>query len=439
MITKQTMEALLRDATKAGADAAEVLTAQGEEKGISVRNGKIEKVTSSRGGSLAIALFRGQQRVSANTEDLSREGIKELLEHTIDMMPYGSEDEAYGLADPELCMGRAANLGIFDHQVASLTPDYHKDAALLMEKAALGHDRKIKTVEGSSSSASFSTIRYASTSGIYHACRSSGVSLSVAAVAESQGLMQRDYWYSNARRLRMLESPAQVGRIAATRALRRLNPQPVKTQEVPVVFDPEIAAEFLGIIANLVQGENIRLKTSFLAEKLGENVASELLTIRDDATMHGKLGSRPFDGDGVISRPCIVMEKGKLVSYLLDTYSARKLGFRSTGHAGGKVSNFYLEAGGNWPEEIIASITEGLYVTEFMGFGVNPLTGDFSKGASGFWIKNGALTHPVEGITVAGNLKDMLMNIEMVGNDLQFRSRISAPTIKIAKMMVAGS
>jgi PmbA protein len=244
----------------------------------------------------------------------------------------------------------------------------------------------------------------------------------------------------------LLDSPKSVGETAAQRVLRRLGAQKIKTREVPVVFDPETAASLLRNLASALSGYSLYKGASFLAGRLGSKIGSELLTVIDDGTMPGALGSKPFDGEGLPTRKKIVVEKGVLQTYLLDTYSGRKLGYPSTGNASRSVgeppgvapTNFYLSAGKYAPEAIIASVQDGFYVTELIGFGVNLVSGDYSRGAVGQWIEKGKLAYPVEEVTIAGNLKEMLQNIEMVGNDLEMRSRIVAPTLKISRMTVAG-
>jgi PmbA protein len=258
--------------------------------------------------------------------------------------------------------------------------------------------------------------------------------------------MQRDYWYSASRTLQKLESPELVGRKAAVRTLRRLGARKVPTRRVPVVFDPMVSRSLIDHVFDAVNGDAIYRHASFLAGKLGDQIAGENITIIDDGTMVGGFGSSPFDGEGVPTRRTVVVERGVLKSYLLNTYTARKLKLQTTGNAargltgnpGIGCGNFYLQPGGKAPKEIIADISSGLYVTEFLGFGVNLVTGDFSRGASGLWIENGELTFPVEEITVAGNLTDMFRNISMIGSDLEFRSSIAAPTMRIEGMMVAG-
>jgi PmbA protein len=258
--------------------------------------------------------------------------------------------------------------------------------------------------------------------------------------------MERDYWYTSARSAAGLESPESVGRIAAERALRRLNARKVATQKVPVIFEPRTARQLLGDIFDAVNGSAIYRQASFLAGKLGEKVASEALTVVDDATIPGLFGTTPFDDEGVASRRTMVIERGVLKSYLLNTYSARKLNLKTTGNASRGVTgnagigpgNFFIEAGARSSAEIISSVPNGLYVTELIGGGGNTVTGDYSSGAAGLWIENGKLAYPVSEITIAGNMKQMLQQIDHVGSDLEFRSSLAAPTILVREMTISG-
>jgi len=257
--------------------------------------------------------------------------------------------------------------------------------------------------------------------------------------------MQRDGWYHTTRKRARLDAPEAIGRVAARRALRRLGARRVKTTEVPVVFDPETAASLVRHIAGAASGPSLYRRASFLLDRLGQSVAAPSVTIVDDGTMPGALGSRPFDGEGLAIRRTTVVDRGVLSSYILDTYSARKLGLSSTHHAardGSGVSvsttNLYLAPGGTDPGDLVKSVKSGLYVTELIGFGVNGVTGDYSRGAVGLWIENGELAYPVEEITVAGNLLDMFHAVEGVGNDLVFRDRTASPTLLIGRMVVAG-
>jgi PmbA protein len=258
--------------------------------------------------------------------------------------------------------------------------------------------------------------------------------------------MQRDYWYSVARSLAKLESAEQVGKEAARRTLRRLGARKVKTAHVPVVLDPMVATSMIGHIFEGINGDSVYRGASFLAGKLGEKIAGPNVTVVDDGTMPGGFGTSPFDGEGIPTRRTVVIENGILKSYLLNTYTAKKLGLETTANASRGLAgtpgigpgNYFLEPGQKSPGQIIADVKDGLYITEFLGHGANLVTGDYSRGASGMWIVNGELAYPVEEITVAGNLKEMFNNISEIGNDLEFRGSTASPTIRIDGLTVGG-
>jgi PmbA protein len=258
--------------------------------------------------------------------------------------------------------------------------------------------------------------------------------------------MQRDYWYSVARTLKKLDAPEKVGRIAAERTLRRLGAKKAKTARVPIVFDPMVSTSILEHIFEGINGDSVYRGASFLAGKLGQKVAGDNVNVIDDGTIPGGFGTSPFDGEGIPTRRTVVIENGVLKSYLLNTYTAKKLGLQTTANASRGLAgtpgigpgNYFLQAGPKSPKELIAGIKEGLYVTEFLGQGVNLVTGDYSRGASGLWIHNGELTYPVEEITVAGNLKDLFFNISEIASDLEFRGSVAAPTIRIDGLIVGG-
>ena len=314
------------------------------------------------------------------------------------------------------------------------------------EAAALAENSCITNSEGSDLSMNSHRITYANTNGFSGQYDSSSISVSVAPIASTNGTMQRDYWYCVKRKLAELDSPESIGQEAARRVLRRLGARKITTRSCPVVFEPETAGDLLGNLSAAVNGYSIYKGTSFLAGKRGQPVASQNVTVVDDGTIPAGLGSRPFDGEGLPTRKTFVIQDGILKNFLLDSYSGRKLKLSSTGNASRSIgdvpiaspSNLYMAPGPYSPDDIIKKVKQGLYVTELIGFGVNLITGDFSRGASGIWIENGELTYPVEGITIAGNLIDMLHRIEMVGNDLSLRSRINAPTLLIDQMTVAG-
>jgi PmbA protein len=265
-------------------------------------------------------------------------------------------------------------------------------------------------------------------------------------VASLDGAMERDYWYSTARDSERLESPEEVGRIAAQRTIRRLGAVKVDTQKCPIIFDPRMSRSLLGEIFQAVDGRSIYRSASFLAGKLGEKIAIDGFTVIDDGTIPGLFGSQPFDDEGVPTRRTVVIERGVLKSYLLNSYAARKLGMKTTGNASRGVTgnagighgNFYLEKGAVTPEEMIRGVANGFYVTEMIGSGVNTVTGDYSRGAAGMWIRNGELAFPVSGVTIAGTMQEMLTGIAAIGNDLEFRGSIAAPTLMIGEMTVAG-
>ncbi|MGH7410679.1 MAG: TldD/PmbA family protein, partial [Candidatus Methylomirabilis sp.] len=314
------------------------------------------------------------------------------------------------------------------------------------EAAALSYDPRITNSEGAEFASNLYRIIYGNSHGFLGEYQGSTFSLAVTPIALSDGAMQRDYWYTFSRHLNGLESPEAVGKRAAERTIRRLGARKIATREVPVVFDPETSASLMRSLCSAVSGPSLYRGASFLIDRLGDRIAPEIVSIYDDGTLQGHLGSKPFDGEGLPTRRTALVENGVLRSYLLDTYSARKLKLAPTGSAARGVgdvptvgpTNFFLQAGPDDPTEIIRSVDSGLYVTELIGPGVNFVTGDYSRGAVGFWIENGKLTDPVEEITVAGNLKEMLLGIEMVGNDLTFRSSVVAPTLKIRRMTVAG-
>jgi PmbA protein len=307
---------------------------------------------------------------------------------------------------------------------------------------------RITNSDGASFDAATGRKMLANSLGFVGEYKRSYCSISAVPIAQdTNGTMQRDWWFSSARSLSRLDSPESVGREAARRTLRRLGARKIATTQCPVVFDPIVARSLIEHIFEAANGDAIYRGASFFQGKLGEQVASANVTVIDDGTMVGGFGTSPFDGEGVPTRRTVVVENGVLKSYLLNTYTARKLNLKTTGNAsrglagnpGIGAGNFFLPAGAKSPEAIIGDVKQGLYVTEFLGFGVNLTTGDYSRGASGLWIENGELTYPVEEITVAGNLKDMFKNIVEIGNDLVFRSSIAAPTIRIDGLTVAGA
>jgi PmbA protein len=437
---------ILAKAKARGASQGDVVMAESRSFFVTVRMGEVEKISQSGEKRLGLRLFFGNRSACASTSDISDQAIDRLVEDTVLMAQATAQDPHGGLPQASELARDIPDLDLLDAGARSVSVEERIKIALDTEKSALAFDERITNSEGAEFSDGFGRLIYASTQGFSGEYEGSNFGHSVAPVAKSNGSMQRDYWYSSNRKFARLDSPQSVGEKAARRVLRRLGAKKVKTCEVPIVFEPEIAASLLRALSSAISGYALYKGASFLIGKLDTQIGAELLTVIDDATIPGALGSKPFDGEGLPTRKKVIVERGKLRSYLLDTYSGRKLGMTSTGNASRSVgeppgvapANFYLAPGRHSPEEIIGSVERGLYVTELIGFGVNMVTGDYSRGAAGLWIENGELSYPVEEVTIAGNLNAMFQNIEMVGNDLELRGRIAAPTIKISQMTLAG-
>lgn len=446
-IDQQFVTDVVSKALGAGASDAEVVFAEGDEFETLVRLGQVEQLKEAGSRALGLRVFQGQRTASTSTSDLSPEGVEQLISGAMSLVRITSEDPFAGLPEPGEFGALSGDLDLYYEDVYSLPPAERIEYARRTEAAAMAADSRIQNSGGGSFDAATGRKILANSRGFVGESRRSSCSISTQPIALSpDGGMQRDYWYSSQRSLLLLESPEAVGQEAARRTLRRLGARKVPTQKVPLVFAPEVARSILGAILGAINGNAVYRSSSFLAGKLGETVAGNNLTIIDDGTIPGGFGSASFDGEGLPTRRKVVLDQGVLTSYLLNTYTARKLGLQSTGNAsrglagspGIGAGNFYLEPGAQTPEEILAGISKGLYVTELIGHGVNIVTGDYSHGASGLWIENGELTYPVEEITVAGNLKEMLHNISRIGNDLIFRSAVACPTLCIEGMTIAG-
>jgi PmbA protein len=418
-----------------------------------VRCDVVEQLKEAGSKAVGLRVFMGQQVASAYSSDFSPQGIQRLVASALAAARVTSEDPAAGLPDPAQVGQIATDLQLYSDDVMDLEAPALIDAARRAERAAFAFDPRIRNSEGASCDASYGRKILANSQGFVGEYRRSSCSLSVVpiAVPEPNGDaggrgMQQDYWYSVARGFSGLEPPEEIGRIAAQRALRRLGARKVSTARVPVVFDQRTARSLLASLAEALNGDSIYRNASFLAGKLGEKVASDAVTIIDDGTLPGGFGSSPFDDEGVRTRRTVVIERGVLKSYLLNSYTARKLGLVTTGNAARgltgnpavSANNFFLQPGEASPEQIIRSVANGFYVTHFMGFGVNGVTGDVSLGAAGLWIDGGEPAYPVEEVTVAGNLLEMLQAIRTVGADLEFRGSMASPTFLVEAMTVAG-
>ena len=440
-------------AVKAGATDAEAVVSEGDEFSVSVRMGEVETLQESGSRGMGLRVFKGKRSASASTSDLTPDGIEQLVAGAMALAAVTEEDTFAGLPDQADVGQVESDLHLYFEDVYSLPGVERIDQARRAEAAALAADPRITNSQGGHFDAATGRKVLANSRGFLGEYRSSYCGISSAPLAmDSDGQMQRDFWSSSARRLADLESPESIGQEAARRALRRLGARRVPTQRVPIVFAPEVARSLIGHLFEAASGDSIWRSASFLAGQLGESVAAPNITIIDDHTMIlpcgvGGFGTSPFDGEGLPARRTTVVENGVLKTYLLNTYTARKLQMRSTGNAtrglagspGIGSGNLYLVPGTQTPEEILSEIPAGLYVTSLMGFGANIVTGDYSRGASGLWIKNGELTHAVEEVTIAGNLREMLRNITAIGNDLVFRSSAAAPTLRVDGMTVAGA
>ncbi|HEY4899376.1 MAG TPA: TldD/PmbA family protein [Terriglobales bacterium] len=434
-------------AMKGGATAAEAVAVDGSEFSVVVRLGEVETLKESGSKAVGVRVFFGQRAATTYSSDLTPEGLRSLVDSALKLAKVTSEDPVSGIPEPSQQGKLEGDLELYSDDVYSLSTADRIDYARRAEKAALDADPRIVNSDGGSFDASIGYKVLANSNGFLGDSRRSYCSVSAVPIAQVEGSsMQRDYWYSVAMTLKKLESPEEVGRIAARRTLRRIGARKVKTARVPIVFENTVAGSLVGHIFEAVNGDSVYRGASYLAGKLNEKIAAENITIVDDGTMVGGFGTSAFDSEGVASRKTTVIESGVLKSYLLNTYTAKKLGMQTTGNASRGLAgtpgigpgNFFLKPGAKSVKEIIGDIKEGLLVTEFLGFGVNLVTGDFSRGASGLWIENGELTFPVEEITVAGNLKDMFSNISEIGTDLEFRGAIASPTIRIDGMTVAG-
>lgn len=437
---------IVRRALEAGATDAECTISEGEEFSASVRMRELENLKEAGSRAAGLRILIGRKTGSSYTSDLSREGVERLIRSAVELAEITTEDPHAGLPEPQELGSLGGDLALHAPEVGHLETEFKIDVAKRAEAAALDLDPRIVNSEGAGFETHIGRHIFTNSRGFSGEYRSSYCSVGAVPVARDGDSMERDSWWSAARSLDRLEPAEQVGQTAARRALRRLKPVKVPTQKVPVVFEPRVAGSLLDSVFDAVHGMLIYRHESFLAGKLGEKVASENLTVIDDGTMPGLFGTSPFDDEGVPSRRTVVIERGVLKSYLMNTYAARKLGMKTTGNASRGLAgnagighgNFYAVAGVQPPEAIVAGIANGFYVTELIGMGVNIVTGDYSRGAAGLWIRHGELTHAVSEVTIAGNLRDMLNDVEAVGSDLEFRGSLASPTLKIGEMTVGG-
>jgi PmbA protein len=444
---KELAQDIVRRAVQGGATAAECVVREGDEFSTLVRLGQVETLKESGSKAMGVRVFYGKRAASTYSSDFSREGLDRMLNSALELAKITSEDPFAGIPDASQLGALSGDLDLYSADVYSLPGEERISYARRTEKAALEFDVRIRNSDGGSFDAATGHKILANSHGFVGEYQRSYCSIAAVPIAQAEnGRMQRDYWFSVARSLSRLESPEHVGKVAAERTLRRLGARKVKTARVPVVFDPLVATSILDHIFEGVNGDSVYRGASFLAGKLGQKIAGDRVTVIDDGTMSGGFGTSPFDGEGIPTQRTTVIENGVLKSYLLNTYTAKKLGLQTTGNASRGLAgtpgigpgNYFLQPGMKTPQQIVSGIKEGLYVTEFLGQGVNLVTGDYSRGASGLWISGGELAYPVEEITVAGNLKEIFFNISEIANDLEFRGAMACPTIRVEGLTVGG-
>ena len=440
----ETLQQALELAKSFGADAADAVIVEGTSTSVSVRMGKLENLERSEGADLGLRVFCGKQQAMVSSSDLSYDAIKQLAERAVDMAKIAPEDPYCGLESrAAINESHFADLDLFDNETP--TAEDLEDAAMRAEDVARAVDGVINS-DGAGASHSSGGIAIATSAGFSGSYKSGSHSLSCSVVAGSNDDMERDYEYTSAHHLSDLMSAEDVGRIAAERATKRVNARKVETCRVPIVFAPRVANTLLGHLSGAINGAAIARGTSFLKDKMNESIFPSSINIVDDPTRLRGLRSKPFDGEGVVGKPLKLVEGGILKEWLLASASARQLGLESNGRASRGTSsppspsatNLYMEAGSITPDDLIGDIENGLYITELIGMGVNGVTGDYSRGAAGFWIEKGQIAYPVSELTVAGNLVEMF-TMMTPASDLEFRYGTDAPTVRIDEMMVAGS
>ncbi|MPZ40632.1 MAG: TldD/PmbA family protein [Rhizobiales bacterium] len=434
-------ERLVSAARRAGADAADVVAVRSMSSSVGVRDGAVEQSERAESDDIGLRVFVGRRTAVVSTNDIAGD-IAPLAERAVAMAKVAPEDKFAGLADPASLARTQPELDLLDPDLPSVA--VLEDRALRTEAAGLAV-KGVSMSEGASSYASIGGMVLATSDGFRGAYLVSHHGFSMSAIAGEGTAMETDYDYSSALHVADLESPEKVGRTAGERAVERLNPRKVETTKVPIVYDKRVASSLIGHLAGAINGSAIARKTSFLRDKLGACLFRQGIRIIDDPLRKRGQRSRPFDGEGVAGKRLALIDDGVLTTWLLDSATARELGLTTTGHANRGVSsapspgatNLYLEAGAMSPDGLIADIKDGFYVTSLIGMGVNQVTGDYSRGASGFWIENGKKTYPVSEVTIAGNLIDMFANLTPA-NDLEFRHAVDAPTVRVEGLTVAG-
>lgn len=421
---------------QASSDAAEVAISKSTGLSVSSRLCEVENVEFNSDGALGITVYRGQRKGSASTSDLSDKAIEQTVLAALDIAQYTSPDPCAGPADAEYLVKDIPDLDLCYPE--SINPDQAAEMAIKAEQAALNFHPKIKHSDGASFDSHYGVRVYGNSHGLLASYASSRHSVSCSVIGVGEGdAMERDYSYSVARRLQDLWAPETVGKLAAERTVSRLDAKRVKTGRYPVIFAPEVATGLIGHLVMAISGGNLYRKSSFLLDHLGKQILPSWLTIEEKPHLLRGLASTPFDSEGVATKDMTIVESGVLSTYLLTSYSARKLNMQPTGHAGG-IHNWFVSTTGQDFAQMLKEMGTGLVVTEVMGQGVNVVTGDYSRGAAGFWVENGEIQYPVSEITIAGNLQQMFNDIVAVGSDIETRSQIQTGSILLESLKVAG-
>ena len=446
---KELAGSVVERALARGVDVAEAMARAGSELSTKVRMGEPELVEEAGHRAIGLRVIKDQRVALISTSDLTERGLNRFIDDAAELVDVSQKDPFAGPADPALIAASEPQAeDLFDSHIGNITADEALDWAIRGEKAALDADERISNSDGSTFSRVSGAFAMVLSDGFSGGYATSYASLVVTPVVEDEDNKKRRGFHWTARRhLADLDTAEAVGAEAAVRTLRKLGARKVPSCEAPVIFDSDSARSILGMMAGCVMGSSIWRKRSYLAERMDTPVASELITIVDDPFMARAPGSRPFDGEGLASRRNVVVEKGVLKTFLCDSYSARKLDRKPTasasrgggGGVGASTTNFVLQPGTTSHDDIIASTKKGLLVTEMMGFGFNPVTGDFSRGASGFWIEDGKIVHPVSEVTISLNIDELWKSIDVVGSNLDMRTSTASPTIRVASMVIGGS
>ena len=432
---REKVERIIEEARRQGASASEVSVSMEQGLSTTVRQGEVETVEFNRDQGFGITLYVGQSKGSASTTGSGDEAIRETVAAALAIARHASQDEFAGLADATLMARELPDLDLYHPW--SITPEQAIEQALSCESAAFDFDARIRNADGTSLNTHQGCRAYGNSNGFIGGYCSTRHSLSCVMIAESDGQMQRDYFYDVNRIGEALIDPQTIGRRAAERAVRRLGARPIPTCEVPVLFAPELATGLFSHFIAAISGGNLYRKASYLEDALGQTLFPEWLSLDERPHIPRALGSASYDGDGLATYAKPFVENGRLISYVLSTYSGRKLGMPSTANAGG-VHNLFVSHGEEDQAALLRRMGRGLLVTELMGQGLNLVTGDYSRGAGGYWVENGEIQFPVQEVTIAGNLRDMFRQIVAIGCDIETRGNVRTGSVLIERMMVAG-